>query len=57
MEILSARLVEIRSSWLSGDLQSHGLSVAEVLHLVLALFEDTDLRQEVVRDIRAARNH
>ena len=48
MAILGARLVDIREWWGNGRLRAHGLSAQEVSHLIEALFEDTDLRQEVL---------
>lgn len=54
IEILSARLVDIQQRWQSGRLQQLGFTEAETVHLIVALFEDTDLRQTVIRGIRSS---
>ena len=42
------RLVEIQDRWESARLQMCGFESQEVLHLVKALFEDTDGRRRVL---------
>ncbi|KAI7835683.1 hypothetical protein COHA_010422 [Chlorella ohadii] len=50
-ELLDIRMVEIRQRWQEGRLQAIGFSADEVSHLVLALFEDTDLRRDFLRSL------
>ncbi|PRW33925.1 centromere kinetochore zw10-like protein [Chlorella sorokiniana] len=50
-ELLDIRMVEIRQRWQEGRLQAIGFSADEVAHLVLALFEDTDLRRDFLRSL------
>ena len=45
-ELLDIRMVQIRQRWQEGRLPALGFSAEEVAHLVLALFEDTDLRRD-----------
>jgi centromere/kinetochore protein ZW10 len=54
LEVLDAKLVSIQNRWRSGGLQRCGLASREVAHLVHALFEDTDLKREVLRDLLSA---
>ncbi|CAL8471952.1 g11494 [Coccomyxa elongata] len=51
--VMGARLVQIDERWKDGGLQKAGLSSDEVVHLIEALFEDTDLRREVLHNIRS----
>ena len=51
---MEARLASFRERWGSGDLQARGFTRAEVLHLVEALFEDTDVRRDVCAFLRTS---
>ncbi|KAK9824037.1 hypothetical protein WJX72_007197 [[Myrmecia] bisecta] len=51
LRLMDMRLVEIQRAWQDDRLQQAGLSVAEACHLVEALFEDTDLRREVLNSM------
>ncbi|EIE23685.1 hypothetical protein COCSUDRAFT_63210 [Coccomyxa subellipsoidea C-169] len=53
--VMGARLLEIDQRWKDGGLERAGLTADEVVHLIEALFEDTDLRSEVLQHIRSAR--
>ena len=55
LEVLSARLLEIREWWDSGGLSERGYTAAEVTHLITALFEDTPLRRETLQHIDRGR--
>ena len=55
LEVLSARLLEIREWWDAGVLSARGFTAAEVTHLITALFEDTSLRRETLQHIDAGR--
>ena len=46
--VLEARLAAIREAWQEGRLQRAGLSRWDVERLILALFEDTDMRRSVL---------
>lgn len=46
--ILDARLADIREAWQAGRLQQAGITRAELERLILALFEDTDMRRSVL---------
>ena len=48
LELMDVRLVEIEDRWESGRLQTCGFEGQEVLHLVKALFEDTEGRRRVL---------
>ena len=48
LNILEAKLVSIQMMWRERVLQRCGLSSGEVRHLICALFEDTDLRRDVL---------
>ena len=48
LELMDVRLVEIEDRWESGRLQTCGFESQEVLHLVRALFEDTEARRRVL---------
>ena len=48
LELMDVRLVEFEDRWESGRLQTCGFDSQEVLHLVKALFEDTDMRRQVL---------
>ena len=50
-DILEAKMVDIHARWRSGDLQRHNLNSKEMQSLVCALFEDTDLRRMVLREM------
>ena len=54
VELLEARLASFRERWGSGDLQARGFTRTEVLHLVEALFEDTDVRRDVCAFLRTS---
>ncbi len=45
---MDVRLVEIQDRWQSGRLQTCGFEGQEVVHLVRALFEDTEGRRRVL---------
>lgn len=45
---MNARLVDIEDRWGSGRLQACGFESHEVLHLIRALFEDTEMRRHVL---------
>ena len=51
LEILSARLLEIREWWDAGVLSERGFTGAEVSRLISALFENTQLRQQTLQHI------
>ncbi|KAK9823988.1 hypothetical protein WJX72_006819 [[Myrmecia] bisecta] len=51
LRLVDMRLVEIQRAWQDGRLQQAGLGAAEACHLVEALFEDTDLRREVLNSM------
>lgn len=55
--LLEARLADIVAGWETGDLQAAGLSLREVEHMVLALFEDTDYRAQCLQRMEAAELH
>ena len=44
--LLEAKLVDIVRRWNNGELEGSGLSSEEVRQLVVALFEDTEYRQQ-----------
>ena len=46
--ILDARLADIREAWQAGRLQQAGITRQELERLILALFEDTDMRRSVL---------
>ncbi len=48
LELMDVRLVEIQDRWQSGRLQTYGFEGQEVVHLVRALFEDTEGRRRVL---------
>ncbi|DBA76382.1 TPA: hypothetical protein ACH3X1_010090 [Trebouxia sp. C0004] len=48
LELMDVRLVEIQDRWQSGRLQTCGFEGQEVVHLVRALFEDTEGRRRVL---------
>ncbi|KAL3153383.1 hypothetical protein ABBQ38_011722 [Trebouxia sp. C0009 RCD-2024] len=48
LELMDVRLVEIEDRWESGRLQTCGFESQEVIHLVKALFEDTEMRRRVL---------
>lgn len=48
LELMGARLVEIKEWWEDGQLSAAGFSAEEIKHLVRALFEETDLREQVL---------
>lgn len=48
LELMDVRLVEIEDRWESGRLQTCGFESQEVIHVVKALFEDTDMRRHVL---------
>lgn len=48
---MDVRLVEIEDRWESGRLQTCGFESQEVLHLVKALFEDTEMRRHVLHAV------
>ncbi|KAL0042877.1 hypothetical protein WJX79_002164, partial [Trebouxia sp. C0005] len=48
LELMDVRLVEIQDRWQSGRLQTCGFQGQEVVHLVRALFEDTEGRRRVL---------
>ena len=52
--VMSARLAQIEERWSDGRLRRAGLDAGEVGHLVCALFEDTELRREVLAGLRRA---
>ncbi|KAK9905917.1 hypothetical protein WJX75_008898 [Coccomyxa subellipsoidea] len=52
--VMGARLVEIDEKWKHGGLQRAGLTSNDVVHLIEALFEDTDLRRTVLQHVRSA---
>lgn len=51
LELMDVRLVEIDDRWESGRLQACGFSNQEVIHVVRALFEDTDMRRRVLHNV------
>ena len=51
LELMDVRLVEIDDRWESGRLQACGFSSQEVIHVVKALFEDTDMRRRVLHNV------
>ena len=51
LELMDVRLVEIDDRWKSGKLQACGFSSQEVIHVVRALFEDTDMRRQVLHTV------
>ena len=53
LEIMSARLGAIRSMWEEEKLKRKGLTASEVVHLIRALFEETDLRDAVIADVES----
>lgn len=48
LELMDVRLVEFEDRWESGRLQTCGFESQEVIHLVKALFEDTEMRRRVL---------
>ncbi|KDD73069.1 hypothetical protein H632_c2569p1 [Helicosporidium sp. ATCC 50920] len=46
LELLDIRLVVIRERWEEGRLAALGFAPQEVAHLVRALFEDTEMRED-----------
>lgn len=52
--LLEAKLADIVIRWESGQLMATGLTLHEVRHLVLALFEDTDYRAQCLQRMEAA---
>lgn len=50
---MQSRLGAIRSMWEEGILRGKGLSAGEVVRLIQALFEETDLRNAVIADIES----
>ena len=50
--MLEARLAAIREAWQEGRPQQAGLSREDVERMVLALFEDTDMRRSVLGFLR-----
>ena len=55
LEILSARLADIREWWDAGVLSERGLTAPEVCHLITALFENTQTRKQVLEHIGGRR--
>jgi len=53
LEILNARLMDIRDWWDAGALAARGFTAAEVGRLVSALFEATELRQRTLDHLAA----
>ena len=51
--IMQSRLGAIRSMWEEGILRAKGLGAQEVVRLIQALFEETDLRNAVIADIES----
>lgn len=51
LEILNARLADIRDWWSSGALQMRGFQAEQTAHLIRALFDHTDLRSQVLAEI------
>ena len=49
--VMRARLAQIEERWVDGRLRRGGLDADEVCHLVCALFEDTELRREVLAKV------
>lgn len=47
LEVLNARLADIREWWATGALQARGFGAPQVAHLVRALFEPTEMRAQV----------
>ncbi len=48
LEVLNARLADIREWWTTGALQARGFGAPQVAHLVRALFEPTEMRAQVM---------
>lgn len=48
LELMNARLVDFEDRWGSGRLQACNFDGTEVVHLIHALFEDTDMRRQVL---------
>lgn len=48
LDLMNARLVDIEDRWGSGRLQACKFESGEVLHLIRALFEDTEMRRHVL---------
>ena len=53
LEVLNARLMDIRDWWDAGSLAARGFTAAEVGRLVNALFEATELRQRTLDHLAA----
>ncbi len=53
--VLGARMKEIQGRWEARWLQRAGFTRAEVTHLISAIFEDTDLRKQVLSAINNSR--
>ena len=55
LEILAARLADIREWWDAGVLSERGLTAPEVCHLITALFENTQTRKQVLEHVGGRR--
>ena len=51
---MDIRMAEIRQRWQEGRLAALGFSASQVAHLVVALFEDTAVRQKLLAFLAAA---
>lgn len=51
---MDIRMADIRRRWQEGRLPALGFTAAQVAHLVMALFEDTNVRQGLLALLAAA---
>jgi hypothetical protein len=52
LDLMTARLAVFRERWESGRLPALGFTRRQAIHLVEALFEDTDLRRSTLAALR-----